>query len=44
MWYGGISSCKIVNIQSLCMYAYKVEWEMVCYVKEYVSEYKPAEV
>ena len=42
MWSSGISSCKIANIQSLCTYAYKVEYEMMCYVKEYISEYKRA--
>jgi hypothetical protein len=26
------------------MYVYKVEYERMCYVKEYISEYKPTEV
>jgi hypothetical protein len=29
--------------QCVCMYEYKVEYEMMCYVKEYISEYKQTE-
>jgi len=27
----------------VCVYAYKVEYETICYVKEYMSDYIPVE-